>query len=90
MQRQIVESRAQAVAQQNERVRDVMRHLDLDAIPIPDFGAGKEGRTVRRQAVSENDARSLLSHLPVGSLLAQCDNAKLDDLEFLYVASSTS
>lgn len=87
MQRQIVESRAQAVAQQNERVRDVMRHLDLDAIPIPDSALAKKAE----QYAAELSPETLLNHCYRtylwGSLLAQCDKTKLDDPELLYVAS---
>jgi hypothetical protein len=87
MQRQIVESRAQAVAQQNERVRDVMRHLDLDAISIPDSALAKKAE----QYAAELSPETLLNHCYRtylwGSLLAQCDKTKLDDPELLYVAS---
>lgn len=87
MQRQLVESQAQAMAQQNERVRDVMRHLDLDAIPIPDSALAKKAE----QYAAELSPQSLLNHCYRtylwGSLLAQCDQTKLDDPELLYVAS---
>lgn len=87
MQRQLVESQAQAMAQQNERVRDVIRHLDLDAIPIPDSALAKKAE----QYAAELSPESLLNHCYRtylwGSLLAQCDKTKLNDPELLYVAS---
>jgi cyanamide hydratase family protein with HD domain len=87
MQRQLVESQAQAMAQQNGRVRDVVRHLDLDAIPIPDSALAKKAE----QYAAELSPESLLNHCCRtylwGSLLAQCDKTKLNDPELLYVAS---
>ena len=75
------------MARQNEQVRDAMRHLDLDAVPIPDSAMAKKAE----RYAAELSPESLLNHCYRtylwGSLLAQCDTTKLDDPELLYVAS---
>jgi hypothetical protein len=87
IQRQLVESRARAMSQQNEQVRDRMRHVDFDAIPIPDSSLAKKAE----QHAAELSPQSLLNHCYRtylwGSLLAQCDKIRLEDPELLYVAS---
>lgn len=86
MQRQLVERQAQALAEQNERVRDAIRHLDLDAIPVPDSALARKAEWHATELSSE----SLLNHCYRtylwGSLLAQADERAVDDPELLYVA----
>jgi HD-GYP domain-containing protein (c-di-GMP phosphodiesterase class II) len=87
MQRQLVERQAQALAERNERVRDAIRHLDLDVVPVPDSALA---RKAERHA-AELSSEALLNHCHRtylwGSLLAQADGTKVDDPELLYVAS---
>lgn len=87
MQRQFVERQAQALAEQNERVRDAIRHLDLDAIWVPDSALARKAE----KHAAELSSESLLNHCHRtylwGSLLAQADGTKVNDPELLYVAS---
>ncbi|MGZ9042680.1 MAG: HD domain-containing protein [Allosphingosinicella sp.] len=87
MQRQLVERQIQALAEQNDRVRDAIRRLDLDAIRVPDSALAKKAE----RHAAELSPEALLNHCHRtylwGSLLAQADRTRVDDPELLYVAS---
>jgi cyanamide hydratase family protein with HD domain len=86
LQRQLVERQVQALARQNERVREAIRHFDLDAVKIPDSALARKAE----QHAAELSTEALLNHCHRtylwGSLLAQADGRAVDDPELLYVA----